>query len=371
MVDGDGSISFAQFRFDMERNIASFRSMRLRPINTNKKTAVEPKRFESMKPGLGRHLVVLAGLLFSAVAVPIALASEDTPRRPFAEWADVPAEGQLVFGTLYQQSEAYYVWEGTQRHNITIRASNGESYGIDIRQGYFTFDYGLTERWAVDFNFGGTTVGWRSFDPGAGIQKTTGLMDTTLGVRYQIFNEAKENSPWLPTLTFRAAGIVPGSYDQYLAFAPGDHSAAIEPSLLLRKHVGWPGLGVWGDALYRWMHTTGNDQYAVALGLFQQIRGWELDVGYRHLQATSGEDIVLVPGASSPPPWSEIVYQADVREISESLDAGFSYTTHRQIRWAFQARKTFDGRNTDSTLWLGGSVDIPFDHLFGRGKEAK
>jgi len=359
-----------QFHFDIEGNIVSFRAARLRSTNMNGNTVFEPKRFESMKPRPGRRLMILAGLLLSAAAAQTALASEDTPRRPFAEWADVPAEGQLVFGALYQQSEAYYVWEGTQRHNITIRASNGESYGIDTRQGYFTFDYGLTERWAVDLSLGGTTVGWRSFDPGGGIQKTTGSMDTTLGVRYQIFNEAKENSPWLPTLTFRAAGIVPGSYDQYLAFDPGDHSAAIEPSLLFRKHVGWPGLGVWGDALYRWMHTTGNDQYAVALGLFQQIHGWELDVGYRHLQATSGQDIVLVP-VGSPPPWSGIAYPADVREISESLDAGFSYTTHRHIRWGFQARKTFDGRNTDSALWLGGSVDIPFDHLFGRGKEAK
>ena len=284
--------------------------------------------------------------------------------------------GQLVFGTLYEQSEAYYIWAGSQRHNITIHTTDGESYGIDIRQGYFTFDYGLTERWAARIlDIGATTVGWRSFDPGGGVQQTTGSMDSTLGVRYQIFNEATENAPWLPawfpTLTFRAAGILPGSYNRHLAFDPGNHSAAIEPSLLLRKHVGWPGFGVWGDALYRWMHTNGNDQYVAALGVFQQIKGWELDVGYRHLQSTSGTDIGLQPGANSPPPWSGITYLTDVREISESMDAGFSYTTHRHIRWAFHARKTFDGRNTDSALWLGGSVDIPFDHLFGRGTAIK
>jgi hypothetical protein len=157
-----------------------------------------------------------------------------------------------------------------------------------------------------------------------------------------------------------------------VAFAPGNHSAAIETSVLFRKQFGWEGLGAWGDALYRWMHTNGNDQYIAAIGLFQQIGRWELDVGYRHLQATSGEDIVLIPPATgSPPPWGGIIYKADVREISESVDAGFSYTTtKRHWRWAFHARKTFDGRNTDSKLWLGGSLDIPFEHLFGRG-EAK
>jgi|GEM_PF-266417 len=331
----------------------------------------EVKRIERTMAGFARGSMILAGLALLAAAAPTALASEDAPRRPFAEWAEVPAEGQLVLGTLYEQSEAYYIWAGSQRHNITIHASNGESYGIDIRQGYFTLDYGLTERWAADLDFGATTVGWRAFDANAAVGQTTGTIDTTLGVRYQIFNEGKENADWLPkwlpTLTFRAAGILPGSYNRYLAFAPGNSSAAIEPSLLLRKHVGWPGLGVYGDALYRWMHTNGNDQYIAAMGLFQQIRGWELDIGYRHQQSTSGQDIVLPAGWQ--PGQGAITYMADVREINEALQAGFSYTTaRRHIRYAFEARKTFDGRNTDSALWLGAYIDIPFNHLFGRGK---
>jgi hypothetical protein len=338
----------------------------------NKNATFEPKRLGRMKPGLARRWLILAGLVVLAAAARTVLASEDTPRRPFAEWADVPAEAQLVFGALYEQSEAYYIWAASQRHNITVHADDGESYGIDVRQGYFTLDYGLTERWAADLDFGATTVGWRAFNANATVGQTTGTMDTTLGVRYQIFNEAKENAPWLPkwlpTLTFRAAGIVPGSYDRSLAFAPGNHSAAIEPSLLFRKHVGWTGFGVWGDALYRWEHTIGADQYITALGLFQQIGGWELDAGYRHLQSIAGQNIGLPPGwqPGQQPPAG--FYLADVREISESVDAGFSYTTRHHIRWAFHARKTFDGNNTDSKLWLGAYVDIPFDHLFGRGK---
>jgi len=337
----------------------------------NKNATFERKLIERMRPGVARRSMILAGLVVLAAAARTGLGSEDTPRRPFAQWADVPAEAQLVFGTLYEQSEAYYIWAAGQRHNITVHANDGESYGIDVRQGYITLDYGLTERWAADLDFGATTVGWRAFDANGGVGQTTGAMDTTLGVRYQIFNEGKGNAPWLPkwlpTLTFRAAGIVPGSYDRGVAFAPGNHSAAIEPSLLFRKHVGWTGFGVWGDALYRWMHTNGNDQYITALGLFQQIRGWELDVGYRHLQSTCGQNIGLPAGWQPGEPG--ITYLADVREISDSVDAGFSYTTRRRhIRWAFHARKTFDGNNTDSALWLGGSIDIPFDHLFGRGK---
>ncbi|HYA79239.1 MAG TPA: hypothetical protein VED19_01865 [Candidatus Nitrosopolaris sp.] len=290
-------------------------------------------------------------------------ASEDEPRRPFAEWADVPLPGQLIFGTLYEQSEAYHVWEmGNDRMPANFRTGD-ENYGIDVRQGYFTFDYGITEKWAADLNIGATTVGWRPFDNG-NIQKTTGLMDTTFGVRYQIFNETNNDTgwPWLPTLTFRAGAIVPGVYDRHVAFAPGDHGVAIEPSILLREHVGWPGFGVWGDVLYRWEHTIGADQYIVAAGIFQQIKGWELDAGCRHLQTISGEDIVLgppTPGQSST--YQSITYPTDVRENSDSFDAGFSYTTSKKHwRYGFHCRKTFDGSNTDSAFWLGAYVDIPF-----------
>lgn len=299
-------------------------------------------------------------VLLAALVLPASLrASENTPRLPFAQWADVPQEGQLIAGALYEQSEAYYMWAGTTRHNITLKAPDGESYGIDIRQGYVMLDYGLTARWAADLNFGGTTVGWRSFDPGGAIQQTTGLMDTTFGVRYQLFNENwATNSPWVPTLTFRAGAVLPGLYDRHIAFAPGNHSAAIEPSLLARKHFGWKGLGAWFDAWYRWMHTNGNDQYMASVGLFQQIGQWELDAGFRHQESTSGEDIILFGDGV---PYQNISYQSDVREISEEVTLGFSYVTRkRHVRLGFESRKTFDGRNTDSALWLGGYFQVPF-----------
>jgi hypothetical protein len=309
-----------------------------------------------------RHCRAWRSILVLGLLARTVLASEDEPRRPFAQWADLPAPGQLLWGTFYEQSEAYHFWEGNMRMVANYR-TGGENYGIDVRQGYFTLDYGIINKWAADLNLGGTTVGWRSFDSG-GIGQTTGAMDPTFGVRYQIFNEALEtNTPWLPTLTFRAGAIMQGIYNRNVAFAPGNHGAAVEPSLLLRKHVLWPGFGFWGDVLYRWEHTLGNDQYIGAVGLFQQIRSWELDVGYRHLQCLSGDSIVVGP-PTLPGAYQYIKYPVDVREISDSIDAGFSYTTKRHIRWGFHARKTFDGSNTDSALWLGGYIDIPIDTPF-------
>jgi hypothetical protein len=282
--------------------------------------------------------------------------SEDVPLRPFAEWADVPAQGQFVLGAVYEQAKSYKIWAAGHPYDVKIQA-NGENYGIDTRQGYFALQYGITEKWAADLEFGGTTVGWRSFSPGYQVEKTTGLIDTGFGVRYQIWNEAEYTNSWTPTLTFRAGAILPGTYSQDLPFTPGFRSAAIQPEFLLRKHYGWQGFGSYMDALYRWNMTTENDNYKIAVGFFQQIKGWELDAGYAHLQTLGGSDITF----TDPNDLSTINYPRRVREIYDSVQAGFSFTTaKRHMRFGFHSSVVFDGNNTDAKPWFGASFDIPF-----------
>jgi hypothetical protein len=325
---------------------ASQRRILLRANRCSSLEAVKSRRICS--------LPIFAALALSWVG---AQASEDVPHRPFALWADVPSAGQLVFGLVYEESEAYHIYAGRTFQNVTVR-SGGEEYGIDINQGFLALQYGITERWAADLNIGGTTAAWRFFDGGI-VKDTTGLMDIAFGVRYQIFKESPTNSPWLPTLTFRAGAVLPGTYTQKLAFAPGSRSAAIEPELLLRKQFGWPGFGFFSDALFRWNRTTHNDQYIISAGFFQQIKGWELDIGYRHLQSTTGSDIVLNPD-------NTIVYPRDLREISDAIEAGFSYTTQKhRIRLGFHSRTVVDGSNTDAKFWVGGSIDIPIGNILG------
>jgi hypothetical protein len=286
------------------------------------------------------------------VSVHCASASENVPHRPFAQWADVPSKGEFVLGAVYEQSDAYHLWAGGQRHNIAWDAGSGD-YSTHINQGFVALQYGITEKWAVDFSFGATTVTWRFFDNGIP-QSTTGFMDWALGVRYQIFNETQAPSPWVPTLTFRAGAVLPGSYDEHFPFSPGLRSTAIEPELLARKHFAWVGFGGYGDGLYRWNRTTGNDQYIIALGLFQQFKGWELNFGWRHLQTLSGSDIILYSD-------NTISYPRDPRENSDAIEAGIDYTTSkRHFRYAAQLRKIVDGNNADDKFWFGLSVDLPF-----------
>jgi hypothetical protein len=304
---------------------------------------------------------VAAALMLLGVLIPGASASENVPHRPFAQWADLPAPGQFVVGLVYEESEAYHIYVNGKSQNVTWHSS-GESYGIDINQGYVALQYGISPRWAADLNVGYTSMGWRYFDNGA-IQSASGLMDISLGVRYQLFNETNVDACWLPTVTFRAGAVLPGTYSQDIAFAPGVRSAAIAPEFLLRKHFGWTGFGGYGDILYRWNKTTGNDQYIASIGLFQQIKRWELDVGYRHLQTLSGGDIFFDPNGV-------IVYPRDVREINDAIEAGFSYTTpKRKFRYGFHCRSVFGGNNTDRKFWVGGSADFPFGGGTANSKE--
>lgn len=288
-------------------------------------------------------------------------ASENVPHTPFAEWANVPNPGQLVTRLTYQESEAYYFWAGNTRYNVDYQ-KGGEHYGIDINQGYLSLQYGLTENWAADLAVGYTTSGWRYFanPPGArgDSRSTTGLMDISFGFRYQICKEGDNNQPYLPTLTFRAGAVLPGGFNKSFAFAPGTRSTGIEPELLARKHFGWEGFGAYTDALFRWNHTSGNDLYIVSLGFFQEIKGWELDAGYRHLGSVSGSSIQYDPDTFT------ITYPRALRENQDSFEAGFSYAFRKiNARAGFYTRTVFDGSNTDKKFWLGCFVEMPFDLL--------
>jgi hypothetical protein len=280
--------------------------------------------------------------------------TENETRKPFAEWALLPIPKELTVRLWYMEGEAYHVWYGRQRQDITVH-KRGEDYGIDPMQGMILLEYGLAPSWAADINIGYGTVGTRSYNPNANSESSTGFLDTTLGVRYQIWNEAHPAFSWVPTLTFRAGGVLPGRYNRDFPFAPGNRSAAIEPSLLLRKHFGWKGFGLYGDALYRWMRTSGDDQYMLSAGFFQEIKNWTLNAGYRHFQQLSGYDLTPVPVGTP------LIYSPQVREISDAFEAGFQYVTPKSgYKLGFFTRKTFDGSNTDSAFLVSAFVEFPF-----------
>lgn len=303
---------------------------------------------------------VILALAILSTGVP-GFATENVPHAPFAQWAELPAPGRFVAGLTYQESEAYHIWAGRTQHDVTWEKA-GEEYGIDINQGYLTFQYGMNDRWAADLAVGYTTAAWRTFsndgNTNGAAQSTTGFMDIAFGVRYQVWNETNAHAGWRPTLTLRAGAVMPGGFEKDFPFAPGDRSAAIEPEFLARKHFGWEGFGAYADGLFRWNRTSHNDHWIIAAGLFQQIKTWELNLGYRHLGSVDGEDIAYDPDTRA------IDYPRAPRESNDAIEAGFSYTTQRRgVQIGFYSRTVVDGQNSDGKFWIGGYVNFPLGKL--------
>jgi hypothetical protein len=104
----------------------------------------------------------------------------------------------------------------------------------------------------------------------------------------------------------------------------------------------------------------GTCQYIISTGFFQGFKGWEVDLGYKHLQTLSGTDISFPVDPSGNSGYN-IIYPRDPREIYDAIEFGFSYTTSaRHWRYGFQLTSVLDGNNTDAKLWVGASIDIPF-----------
>ena len=52
---------------------------------------------------------------------------------------------------------------------------------------------------------------------------------------------------------------------------------------------------------------------------------------------------------------------AELREINDSIEAGFNYTTSkRHIKYSFYTRTVFNGNNSDQKFWIGGGIEMPF-----------
>ncbi len=72
-------------------------------------------------------------LLFLLTAAWSVLASENVPHVPFAPWANLAGRGQLERGAVYQESEAYCLWDIWRGYNGTPE-SQAEHYGSETHK---------------------------------------------------------------------------------------------------------------------------------------------------------------------------------------------------------------------------------------------
>src|SRR5215472_7780639 len=109
---------------------------------------LNPKPLTTGALWLRLRCLLAPGLILALTMAQSASGSENVPHQPYAEWANVPKQGEFTLGLRFDESSSYHIWASGKQHDITV-TSGGEYYGIDMNQGYVTLQYGLTERWAA------------------------------------------------------------------------------------------------------------------------------------------------------------------------------------------------------------------------------
>jgi len=173
-----------------------------------------------------------------------------------------------------------------------------------------------------DLNIGGTTSGWRYFDNGKikinhwgdGPRGRCAISDPGRGRGLEPLDSLAHLS--------RRRGIARALTPSTSPFSPGVRSAAIEPELLLRKtSSAGRGLGIYGDALYRWKpHHRQRPVYRGVLVCSSRsnVGSWILVIAISKPSVA-----VTLNSISSDPTSFGYLFRAMSVRISESIEAGF------------------------------------------------
>lgn len=265
----------------------------------------------------------------------------------------LPAPGEFVATPAFSYSTFDEFWVGDTLVN-PLKA-NGES--LDQLNAFVTLEYGIMDRLAADATIGYTTVGSTAT---FGNDDDDGLADVLLGLRYRLVDETDT----LPVIGVRLGGTIAGTYEENTPFAPGDGANAIEGSLQLGKAFGDSGFGAYGDIGYRFRDNDVPDEFFASAGLYKQFVGvfadWDaitLSAGYRHIESTSGLDIMgpgFDPGAGPASGFPAL------KEINQLFEGAVGYTDTGGRNYEFFMAMSIDGRNTGDKMIFGFAVGLPF-----------
>lgn len=260
--------------------------------------------------------------------------------------AYTPQRGQLISSFAYEYQRYDRFWVGKTK--IPLELATGFKAQRQ-HSAFLSLEYGICDDLALDVTIG---YSWAEFHRGPVRDLTDdGLTDTSFGLRYRVVDERKV--AWAPTVTLRVGGVIAGTYNESLVFSAGDGADAIETSMLLAKQL-CPGLGLYGEAGYRWRNNDVPDDFFGAAGIaLTYIKDVTLSVGYRETRGLSGPDI----GA---PGFGTAFGFPQVREIDQRLETSLSYTDHGGRNYAVYFAQTLNGRNTGEKSIIGVSVSIPF-----------
>lgn len=265
----------------------------------------------------------------------------------------VPANQQIVASPSFVYSTYDEFWAGDQKVDLGAATPFGRQnqYYAGV-----TLEYGMCESFAFDATVGYIWTQFSDGPPGLSPWNDDGLYDTTLGIRWRIIDEFKEEAKWVPTVGVRLGGIIAGTYSAQptasnpvgFPFAPGDGASGVETSLLLGKQL-CPNFGLAADLGWRYRVEDVPQDIFGSFGAYFTIDWFTASAAYRGSYALSGPDIGQ-PGFTFP----------EVQEINHlvELSVGWMAKTGQSVQ-IFGAMN-FAGQNTGDKTIIGMSASFPF-----------
>jgi hypothetical protein len=263
--------------------------------------------------------IVLAA---AAILAPVAALAEGA-----APWLPIPGEFSLGVNHTEQSGDTAYI--GTMELPLSaITGGAASKYKRSTTQ--VRFGYGLSDSVAID-----ATVGYGKVRVGAA-DKDKGVTDSTVGVSWRVLDEFE--SPGLPTVTLRGAGIFKGDYDGAKLAAIGNDQNGIELSVLVGKQV-IPALALWAELGVQ--NRSGGVPNATVIELGARYRfapQWHATVGYSNKKYGGNLDI---GGAGfSPDRFQQVRAERGVAK----LGVGYGFAGNQGV--ALNLAKAVSGRNT-------------------------
>lgn len=311
-------------------------------------------------------------LIGCAAALWPAQASDNTPLKPYGQANLLPAPQEFVVTPwyIYTRWQRYYDRNGQP---VSIEYVNNDDY--EINDGMVNLEYGLAQDMALDLTLGVVSGATRFANPTHEADTTDGAMDTRVGLRYRVLDEAQTKDAWTPTMTFRVGAIIEGTYDSDFVFSPGYGASGFETSLLVNKGIGKKGFGLFGDLGFRWQNHEVAEQVFGGVGAYQNLKFVRLTGAYRALYSFYGDDVtwsnpnvphtLIYPPYQAPddPPYfasgSTVQYSRKVQEVSHAVEGSVMVTDKGSRQYVFYMDWTFAGRNTPERLTYGLYVSFP------------
>jgi hypothetical protein len=196
-------------------------------------------------------------------------------------WLPEPGSLNAVFSYVFQSADQFYLGNQLTKLPADLNQHTVSTY----------LQYGLTDSIALDTQLGYSATDFTNTGPdgsapfGSGLD---GLTDTNIGIRWRALDELIGDPV---TLTFRAAGIIAGSYRTGAINAIGDGSSGGEFSALAGRFFE-NGASLSSEIGYRTRDRLVPDEFFANLRSGYAItQKWTVGISYQVTESLSGIDI--------------------------------------------------------------------------------